>query len=45
MQDGRICQNAQLDTVVLDKRVTVRAARVLTGSPASPYIIGKGSVV
>ena len=45
MQDGRICQNANLDTAVLDKCVTVRAARTLIGSPSSPYVIGKGSVV
>ncbi len=45
MQDSTVCEHAELHAVILDKNVTIKDGRVLSGHETYPVYISKGSIV
>lgn len=45
MQNSRICRNAQLDYVILDKSVEIRQGKRLMGQESYPVVIAKNIIV
>ena len=45
MQDSRVGEGAYLRNVILDKQVVVGAGARLIGTPDSPLVVRKGSII
>lgn len=45
MQNSVIQSNCYIENAVLDKEVTVRAGKTLTGQPNYPFVIPKGNII
>ena len=45
MQNSVIQSNCYIENAVLDKEVTVKAGKTLTGQPNYPFVIPKGNII